>query len=123
MSQTFFYHKFCLPECTNMSNLMRLLVFFDIPVDTKKSRGEASRFRNYLIKDGFYMIQFSVYGRLCNTLENAQQHEKNLKYHLPYGGSVRSMIITEKQYSSMNILCGEAHKKDKHVSENQISFF
>lgn len=106
-----------------MSNFMRLIVFFDIPVTTAEYRKMATKFRKYLIDDGFYMIQFSVYGRLCNTLENAQEHEKRLKFHLPYKGSVRSMIVTEKQYSTMNILCGEKHKKEKRVAENQISFF
>ena len=106
-----------------MSKFMRLIVFFDIPVTTAEYRKMATQFRKYLIDDGFYMIQFSVYGRLCNTLENAQEHEKRLKFHLPYKGSVRSMIVTEKQYSTMNILCGEKNKKEKKVSENQISFF
>lgn len=102
---------------------MRLLVFFDLPVDTRQNRAAATKFRNYLISDGFYMIQFSVYGRLCNTIENAEMHEQRLKNNLPYSGSVRSMIVTEKQYSSINILCGEPKKKDKKVVENQISFF
>lgn len=106
-----------------MSKFMRLLVFFDIPVNTKQNRQIATRFRNYLISDGFYMIQFSVYGRLCNTIENAQEHERKLKNFLPFTGSVRSMIITEKQYSSMKILVGNKVIKDKKVSENQISFF
>lgn len=102
---------------------MRLIVFFDIPVDTKERRAEATRFRNYLISDGFYMIQFSVYGRLCNTIENAKSHEERLKSHLPLKGSIRSMIITEKQYSTMTVLSGEVKRKDKRILENQISFF
>lgn len=102
---------------------MRLIVFFDIPVKTKESRSEATKFRNYLISDGFYMIQFSVYGRLCNTIENAIMHEEKLKSYLPISGSVRSMIVTEKQYSTMKILCGEPKRKDKKILENQISFF
>ncbi len=69
------------------------------------------------------MMQFSVYGRLCNTIENAKMHEEKLKYFLPTKGSVRSMIVTEKQYASIKILCGEPTKKDKRIAENQISFF
>ena len=106
-----------------MSNFMRLMVFFDIPVKTKDNQREATRFRKYLIDDGFYMVQYSVYARLCNTIENAKEHEKRLKYYLPYSGSVRSMIVTEKQYSTMNILVGEPKKKDKKILENQISYF
>lgn len=102
---------------------MRLMVFFDLPVKTKDERKQATSFRKYLIDDGFYMVQFSVYSRLCNTIENAREHEKKLKMHLPYNGSVRSMIVTEKQYSTINILVGKPHKKDKNILENQISYF
>ncbi len=102
---------------------MRLMVFFDIPVKTKFERQQATKFRKYLVDDGFYMIQYSVYGRLCNTIENAREHEARIKNFLPYCGSVRSMIVTEKQYSTMNILVGKPLKKDKKIIENQISFF
>ena len=47
-----------------MSKFMRLIVFFDLPVGTKEERREATRFRNDLIKNGYYMVQFSVYARL-----------------------------------------------------------
>ncbi len=106
-----------------MSDFMRLLVFFDIPVKTAEERKSATAFRKWLLNDGYYMIQYSVYGRLCNTLENAQDHERRLKPHIPQEGSVRSMIVTEKQYSTMSILCGIRHKKEKPMKENQISFF
>ena len=102
---------------------MRLLVFFDLPVTTKAERSQATTFRNELVKDGFYMIQFSVYGRLCSTIENAKMHEARIKNYLPTSGSVRSMIVTEKQYSSMNILVGKKKAKEKGVAENQLSFF
>ena len=44
---------------------MWLFVFFDLPVKTKKQRKEATTFRKYLEKDGFSMLQFSVYMRHC----------------------------------------------------------
>ncbi len=107
----------------NMSNIMRILVFFDLPVKTKEESRQATQFRKFLIDDGFYMIQFSLYGRICSTIENAKQHEERIKNHLPFKGSVRSLIITEKQYAGMNILLGGVKKKDKKVLEGQISFF
>lgn len=107
----------------SMSNFVRLMVFFDIPVKEKVERQEATKFRNFLLNDGYYMIQFSLYGRLCGTLENANIHQKRLEKNLPNKGSVRSMIITEKQYSSINILVGYKKRKERNISENQISFF
>lgn len=107
----------------HMSEFMRLIVFFDIPVVKKEDRIAATKFRKFLIDDGYYMVQFSVYARLCNTIENVQKHEMRLKNNLPYVGSVRSMVVTEKQYSTMNILVGKKRKKENKIAENQISFF
>lgn len=102
---------------------MRLLVFFDLPVKKRTERKEATQFRNFLIKDGFYMIQFSLYARLCNTIESANLHEERVKFNAPKSGSVRSMIITEKQYASMNILSGKKKPKEAKVQSEQLSFF
>lgn len=103
---------------------MRLLVFFDLPVKTKAERSQATAFRNFLIKDGFYMVQFSLYGRLCNTIESAEMHEKRISINLPSKGSVRSMIVTEKQFSSMKIHVGSLKpKENKKISPNQLTLF
>ena len=103
---------------------MRLLVFFDLPVKTKLERKQATSFRNFLLKDGFYMVQFSLYGRICNTIESAQMHETRIAMNLPTYGSVRSMIVTEKQYASMRVLVGNLKpKENKKISSEQISFF
>lgn len=102
---------------------MRLIVFFDLPVTNKEDRKVATKFRNYLLSDGFYMIQFSVYGRLCSTIENLNLHVDKMKNYLPYKGSVRSLMVTEKQYSKMLILLGEKKKKEKGIIQNQLSIF
>lgn len=102
---------------------MRLLVFFDLPVKTKYERRQATQFRNFLIKDGFYMIQFSLYGRICNTVESAELHKVRVSLQVPKSGSVRAMIVTEKQYASMSILSGEQKKKEKRIDSQQLSFF
>ncbi len=102
---------------------MRVLVFFDLPVKTKVQRREATQFRNFLIKDGFYMIQFSLYGRICNTIESARIHEDRVSVKVPKNGAVRSLIITEKQYASMRILIGDIKHKEKKINSQQLSFF
>lgn len=102
---------------------MRLLVFFDLPVKTKYERRQATQFRNFLIKDGFNMIQFSLYGRICNTVESAELHKVRVSLQVPKSGSVRAMIVTEKQYASMSILSGEQKKKEKRIDSQQLSFF
>ena len=43
---------------------MRLMVFFDLPVETAMQRKEYRLFRKFLIKDGYLMLQESVYAKL-----------------------------------------------------------
>lgn len=69
------------------------------------------------------MVQFSLYGRVCNTIEAAQLHEERAILHLPTVGSVRSLLVTEKQYASMRVLVGLPHKKEAPVKAAQLSFF
>lgn len=54
---------------------MRMIVFFDLPVQTKTERRHATAFRNFLLKDGYHMLQFSVYARVCNGNDAVQKHE------------------------------------------------
>ena len=49
-----------------MNKFMRILVFFDLPVVTKREKGTAAKFRQFLLKDGYHMVQWSVYSRICN---------------------------------------------------------
>ena len=58
---------------------MRMIVFFDLPVKTKNERREATRFRNFLMNDGYHMLQFSVYARVCNGLDAVEKHRVRLK--------------------------------------------
>ncbi len=85
---------------------MRLFVMFDLPVTTSTERKEAARFRKFLLNDGYYMLQYSIYVRICNGLEAAQKHTRRLHDNLPEHGSVRLLQITERQYEGMQILCG-----------------
>lgn len=89
-----------------MNKFMRILVFFDLPVKTAAERKAATQFRNFLIKDGYHMIQYSVYARICNGNDDVDKHEARLDQHLPRAGAVRSLVITEKQYDSIKILLG-----------------
>jgi CRISPR-associated protein Cas2 len=90
-----------------MSNFMRILVFFDLPIQTKTQRKQATQFRNFLLKDGFYMVQFSVYARICNGLDSVKTHERRIANNNPDSGSVRVLTITERQYEDMKIILGD----------------
>lgn len=102
---------------------MRMIVLFDLPVTTKAQRKSATKFRNFLLKDGYYMMQFSVYTRVCNGLDNIEKHSKRLNSMLPPYGSVRLLTITEKQYQDMHILLGKPLPNDKPFIAEQLSIF
>ena len=107
-----------------MSNkFMRIIVFFDLPVVKKKERKVYSQFRRFLLNDGYDMVQYSVYSRLCNGNDMAEKHLKRLNQSLPAKGSVRCLTITEKQYEDMKFLVGTPSVKEKRVNVNQLSLF
>ena len=102
-----------------MNKFMRILVFFDLPVKTGAQRRGASRFRNYLLSDGYYMVQYSVYARICNGMDAVNKHKARLKQHLPDNGAVRMLVVTEKQYDSIEILLGKLGPMEEDASPEQ----
>lgn len=86
---------------------MWVLVFFDLPTETKKERKVAGEFRKKILADGFAMFQFSIYLRHCASMENAQVHIKRVKKILPEKGHVGIMSITDKQFGMMEIFYGK----------------
>lgn len=101
---------------------MWLFVFFDLPVMTKIERRTATRFRNFLLKDGYMMIQFSVYARICNGQDRVDKHLQRLKGTIPQKGSVRVMQVTDKQYERMKILVGTKKNNEKARAEQLVLF-
>ena len=102
---------------------MRILVFFDLPVTTAKGRKEANKFRKFLLNDGYNMLQFSVYSRICSGPDATEKHIKRIMKNLPSRGSVRLLTVTENQYAKMMFLVGEPTPQEKKVKTNQLSFF
>lgn len=106
-----------------MSKFMRIIVFFDLPVVKKKDRKIYSQFRRFLLNDGYDMLQFSVYSRLCNGTDMTNKHMKRLVSELPSKGSIRCLTVTEKQYEEMKFLVGEPTRNERKVRVNQLSLF
>ncbi len=90
-------------ERLNQYRIMWVLVFFDLPVETKTDRRNYRRFVDILEKDGFQRFQFSIFLRHCPSMENAQVHIKRVRIHLPPKGHVVIMHITDRQFGLMEI--------------------
>lgn len=91
----------------NAYHVMWLFVFFDLPTTTKKERKHAAQFRKALEKDGFTMMQYSVYVRHCPSKENRDVHVTRVRGFLPDAGMVSIMAVTDKQYGDIINIWGK----------------
>jgi CRISPR-associated protein Cas2 len=106
----------------NGYRIMWLFVYFDLPTATKKDRKNASSFRNNLLKDGFSMMQFSLYTRHCASSESADAHEKRIHKLLPPMGKVSLLRITDKQFGNIINFWGRA-EVPKEPQPTQLELF
>ncbi len=95
----------------NQYRILWILVFFDLPTETKKERSIASKFRKEIMRDGFAMFQFSIYLRHCSSRENADVHIKRVKKLLPDKGHIGIMTITDKQFGMIELFYGRKEKR------------
>lgn len=86
--------------------ILWILVFFDLPTETKKDRKAHAKFRKDIMQDGFVMFQFSIYLRHCNSRENADVHLRRIKKLLPEKGKVGILTITDKQFGDIELFNG-----------------
>ena len=101
---------------------MWLFVFFDLPTHTKKDKRNAAKFRKYLLKDGYSMLQYSIYTRHCASSESADVHTKRIKINIPAFGHINLLRITDKQYGSMTNFWGKA-ETPKEPLPQQLELF
>lgn len=102
---------------------MRMVVMFDLTVGTPSQRRAAARFRTFLIQDGYSMMQFSIYVRICNGIDAVAKHRARVEAEVPQNGSVRVLVVTDKQFASMDILTGSYVIADISATDAQIGFF
>lgn len=101
---------------------MWVLVMFDLPVVSREDRKNYREFRKQLLKRGYLQLQFSIYARPCHSDENAQVHKERVKKHLPPAGQVRIAMITDKQFSRIELFFGQNAGEGEKQPE-QLSFF
>ena len=77
-------------------DFMRLILFFDLPVVSKEDRRIYATFRKYLIKNGYIMMQYSVYCKIFANREAAVKHVNILQRNVPQKGQIRILLVTEK---------------------------
>ena len=106
----------------NAYHIMWLFVFFDLPATTKKERKAAAQFRKALEKDGFSMMQYSVYVRHCPSKENMNVHIARVRASMPPSGLTTILSITDKQYGEIQNFWGKVERA-KLTTPQQLEFF
>lgn len=106
----------------NQYRIMWVLVFFDLPTETKQERKIYTKFRKDILQDGFTMFQFSIYLRHCPSRENAEVHIRRVKRMLPEKGHIGIMCITDKQFGDMEIFYGRK-EGEKQSGSQQLEMF
>lgn len=86
---------------------MRIMVFFDLPVETSQDRAEYRSFRKFLIKSGFVMMQESVYSKIVLNNTVGEAIKENVRKHCAKRGIVQMLTITERQFERMELLIGD----------------
>ncbi len=92
---------------------MRLLVFFDLPVETARQRKQYRLFRKHLIKEGYLMLQESVYAKLVVNDNAANSAVARLRKNRPSEGLVQVLQVTEKQFATMVYITGSRGAYDE----------
>ena len=99
---------------------MRVLVFFDLPTETLENRREYRKFHKTLIKNGFLMMQESVYCRMLITPSAGKAVLDVIRKNRPADGIVQVMTVTEKQFAGMEYITGEYHSEVIESDERLI---
>lgn len=89
---------------------MRVVLFFDLPRETSKERGLATKFVKNLKKEGFIMLQESVYCKLLLSSSSFDFIKKRIEQIKPSVGNIMLLTVTEKQFNSIEIILGDSQK-------------
>lgn len=99
-----------------------VFVMFDLPTTTPAHIKAYTKYRKELLKDGFVMMQYSIYYRHCASTELAEVHINRMQEGIPSEGEVRFLTITDKQFGKMKIVRGK-RRVDPPRSPAQLEFF
>lgn len=94
-----------------MNRFMRMIILFDLPTLTYNDMVSYRRFRKFLIKNGFIMMQESIYSKLIINRNSLSLIKKRVVDNLPSNGNIQLLEITEKQFASIEYLCGKPQKR------------
>lgn len=94
-------------------------MFFDLPVTTTENRRNYSRFKRFLTKNGFMMMQESVYSKIAQNTTVADAVSEKIRKNKPPEGLVQMLVVTEKQFERMEFIIGN-YEGDVIISDERF---
>jgi CRISPR-associated protein Cas2 len=102
--------------------LMWIFVMFDLPVVTKQQSREATKFREFLLDEGFEMSQFSVYARFCNGRDHYDAYLRRIERNLPEKGEIHVLTFTDRQYEGIVRFSSQRRRRPRK-NPDQLALF
>jgi CRISPR-associated protein Cas2 len=102
--------------------LMWIFVMFDLPVTTREQARAATKFREFLLDEGFEKSQFSVYARFCNGKEQFEAYMRRVEGSLPDRGDVHILSFTDRQYENIVRFSGQRRRRQRK-NPDQLALF
>jgi CRISPR-associated protein Cas2 len=102
--------------------LMWILVMFDLPVDTRDNARAATKFREFLLDEGFEMSQFSIYARFCAGKEQVETYIRRIERNLPPDGEIHILSFTDRQYENIVRFSSQRRRAPKK-NPDQLALF
>ncbi len=98
---------------------------FDMPTDTKKARKKYRHLRSRILKEGYLMMQYSIYIRSFHSYEAALNGKKKIKDFIATNmlkGKIRLIVFTDKQFANMDIIVGTKTEDEKNAPKQLLLF-
>lgn len=102
--------------------LMWIFVMFDLPVTTREHARAATKFREFLLDEGFEKSQFSVYARFCNGKEQFETYMRRIESRLPDRGDVHILSFTDRQYENIVRFSGQRRRRQRKNPDQLVLF-
>ena len=102
--------------------LMWIFVMFDLPVADRAQSRAATKFRQYLLDEGFEKSQFSIYARFCNGKEQFEANLRRIEANLPERGDIHIVTFTDKQYENIVRFSGQRRRR-RRKNPDQLALF
>lgn len=103
--------------------IMWMVLMFDLPVMTKPQRRAATKFRQWLLDEGWEMSQFSIYLRWCVGKEQGNARLRVIARQVPKDGKVHVLMVTDKQFETMAVFRGPARERERKGRHEQLTLF